>query len=108
MQVSVSEAILTQKTEEGLWSSRHGSAVVNPTSTHADAGSIPGHGVAMSCGAGRRRDSGLEFWWLWCRPAAAAPIQPLAWEPPVALKSRRKVPRLPADLSETSQSCTAV
>ena len=20
--------------------------------------------------------------WLWCRPAAAAPIRPLAWEPP--------------------------
>ena len=22
--------------------------------------------------------------WLWCRPAAAAPIRPLAWEPPCA------------------------
>ena len=22
--------------------------------------------------------------WLWCRPAAIAPIQPLAWEPPYA------------------------
>ena len=22
--------------------------------------------------------------WLWCRPAATAPIQPLAWEPPYA------------------------
>ena len=22
--------------------------------------------------------------WLWCRPAAAAPIQPLAWKPPYA------------------------
>jgi len=20
--------------------------------------------------------------WLWCRPVATAPIQPLAWEPP--------------------------
>ena len=33
--------------------------------------------------------------WLWCRPAAeAAPIQPLAWEPPsavgVALKKKKK------------------
>ena len=30
--------------------------------------------------------------WLWCRPAAAAPVQPLAWEPPcatgVALKKK--------------------
>ena len=35
--------------------------------------------------------------WLWCRPAAAAPIQPLTWEPPyavgVALK-RQKEKRL--------------
>ena len=22
--------------------------------------------------------------WLWCRPAAIAPIRPLAWEPPYA------------------------
>ena len=22
--------------------------------------------------------------WLWCRPAATAPIRPLAWEPPCA------------------------
>ena len=22
--------------------------------------------------------------WLWCRPAAVAPAQPLAWEPPYA------------------------
>ena len=23
--------------------------------------------------------------WLWCRQAAAAPIRPLAWEPPYAM-----------------------
>ena len=32
--------------------------------------------------------------WLWWRPAAVAPIQPLAWEPPyaagVAIKSKKK------------------
>ena len=32
--------------------------------------------------------------WLWCRPAAVGPIQPLAWEPPyaagAALKSNNK------------------
>ena len=32
--------------------------------------------------------------WLWCRPAAVAPIQPLAWEPPyasgAALKGQKK------------------
>jgi len=25
-----------------------------------------------------------ELLWLWCRPAATALIQPLAWEPPYA------------------------
>jgi len=34
--------------------------------------------------------------WLWCRPAAVAPVPPLAWEPPYAVgaalkrKKRRK------------------
>ena len=46
----------------------------------------------MSCGVGHRRGSDLALLWLWCRPAAVAPIQPLAWEPPyaegVALKSK--------------------
>ena len=40
----------------------------------------------MSCGIGRRFGSDLTLlWlWLWCRLAAAAPIQPLAWEIPYA------------------------
>ena len=37
---------------------------------------------------------GSRLLWLWCRLAAVAPIQPLAWKPPyamgVALKSREK------------------
>ena len=36
----------------------------------------------MSCGVGRRRSSDPVL--LWCRPAATAPIGPLAWEPPYA------------------------
>ena len=36
----------------------------------------------MSCGAGRRHASDPALLWLWCRPAAVAPIQPLAWELP--------------------------
>ena len=34
----------------------------------------------MSCGVGRRRSSDPALLWLWCRPAAPAPIQHLAWE----------------------------
>ena len=41
-------------------------------------------GVAVSCGAGHRRGSDPTLLWLWCRPAATAPIGPLAWEPPHA------------------------
>ena len=34
----------------------------------------------MSCGVGRRRSLNLTLPWLWLWPAAAAPIQTLAWE----------------------------
>ena len=53
-----------------------------------------GSGIAMSCGVGCRCGSDPELLWLWHRPAATAPIGPLAWEPPyavgVALKSQKK------------------
>ena len=38
----------------------------------------------MSCGVGHRCGSDPELLWLWRRPAAIAPIRPLAWEPPCA------------------------
>ena len=38
----------------------------------------------MSCGIGHRRGSDLALLWLWRRPAATAPIRPLACEPPYA------------------------
>ena len=48
----------------------------------------------MSWGVGRSLGSDPELLWLWCRPAAAAPIRPLAREPPyaagAALKSKKK------------------
>ena len=34
---------------------------------------------------GPRRGSDPELLWLWRRPAAIAPIRPLAWEPPYAV-----------------------
>ena len=48
----------------------------------------------MSCGVGHRGGLDPALLWLWCRPAATAPIGPLAWEPPyvagLALKKKKK------------------
>ena len=38
----------------------------------------------MSCGVHRRHSSDPMLLWLLRRPAATAPIRPLAWEPPYA------------------------
>ena len=48
----------------------------------------------MSCDVVHRLGSDLTLPWLWCRPATAAPVQPLAWELPyatrVALKKKKE------------------
>ena len=44
----------------------------------------------MSCGVGRRPGLDLVLPWLWHRLAAAAPIGPLAWEPPYAVGAALK------------------
>ena len=58
--------------------------LMNPTSVHEETGLIPGL-------AQRVEDPALP--WLWCRPAATAPIRPLVWKPPyaagVALKRQK-------------------
>ena len=80
-------------------SSHRGTVETNPARNHEVAGLIPGlaqgvkrSSVVESCGIGHRRGSDLTL--LWCRLAALAPIQLLAWEPPcaagVALKSKNK------------------
>jgi len=76
------------------WSSHLGSVVTNPTSIHVYAGSIPGLAqwvkdlmVAVSCDVSCRHGSDPVLLWLWYKPTAADPIQPLAWEPPYATGS---------------------
>ena len=44
----------------------------------------------MSCGVGHRHSLDPMLLWLWCRPAATAPIRPLAWEPPYAVVAALK------------------
>ena len=53
----------------------------------------------MSCGVGCRCSSDLVLLWLWHKPAAAALIRPLAWEPHIPqvqpLKPAKKKKRFP-------------
>ena len=49
----------------------------------------------MSCGVGCRRSSEPTLLWLWCRPVATAPIQPLAWEPPYAVGAAQEMAKRP-------------
>ena len=50
--------------------------------------------MAVSCGVGGRHGSDVTLLWLWCRPAAVALIQPVAWGLPyimgAALKKKDK------------------
>ena len=52
--------------------------LTNLTRNHEVAGSVPG--IAVSCGVVHRCSSDPTLLWLWRRPAATAPIRPLAWE----------------------------
>ena len=45
----------------------------------------------MSCGVGNRHGSDPALLWFWRRPAATAPIRPLAWEPPYAVGAAQEI-----------------
>ena len=64
--------------------------VKNLMSIHKDTGLVPGltqwaKDLALLQAVVHVKNCGLSvFLWLWHRPAAAAPIQPLVWELPYA------------------------
>ena len=62
-------------------SSHRGAAEMNPTRNHEIVGLIPGLAQWVK---------DLVLLWLWRRPAAVAPIRPLAWEAPYAEGSALK------------------
>lgn len=81
---------------------------MNPTSIYEDESLIPSLAqwvkdlIALSCGVGRRLGSDSALLWLWHRPAAVAPIQPLAWEPPYAASAPLKLLILPSTQTLTT------
>ena len=82
-----------------LGRSHCGSVDTNLTGIREDTGSLPGlahwvkgASIAVSCDVDHRHGSNPAWLWLWSRPAAAAPIRPLAWEPPYAPGVALKIP----------------
>jgi len=56
----------------------------------------------VSCGVGCRRGSDPALLWLWHRPVATAPIQPLAWEPPYAAGAAQEIATITTTTTTTT------
>ena len=61
----------------------------------------------MSCGVGHRHGLDPMLLWLWCRSAAAAPIQLLAWQLPYATGAALKKTKKKIIFSSVCWSLTA-
>ena len=77
-----------------FWASRVPVVVQQVKDTVLSLNPWPRSGIAISCSVSRRHILDPALQWLWCRPAAAAPILPLAQELPyaagAALKKKKK------------------
>ena len=89
----IKEEKKNEKTEFPSWRSG------NEFRNHGVSRSIPSlaqwikdPALSLSCGVGCRLDLDLVLLWLslWRRPAATAPIGPLAWDPPYAASAALK------------------
>ena len=82
-----------------LWRSRCGSVVMNLASIREDTGLIPDLAQWVM---------DLALLWLWHRPAAAAVIRPLAWEPSICCgcgpKKKKKKIKLYLKICKASRS----
>ena len=56
----------------------------------------------MSCGVGCRRGLDPALLWLWHRPAATAPIRPLALQPPYAEGAAQEMAKRQKDKKKKS------